>query len=42
MAADLSEYLQFLGEQAQLLEESRSDRSEPAKLTKPAKRRSSP
>ncbi|KRZ54428.1 hypothetical protein T02_13454 [Trichinella nativa] len=42
MAADLSEYLQFLGEQAQLLEESRSDRSEPAKLTKPAERRSSP
>ncbi|KRY45033.1 hypothetical protein T03_15500 [Trichinella britovi] len=42
MAADLSEYLQFMGEQAQLLEESRSDRSEPAKLTKPAKRRSSP
>ncbi|KRX64916.1 hypothetical protein T09_7986 [Trichinella sp. T9] len=42
MAADLSEYLQFMGEQAKLLEESRSDRSEPAKLTKPAERRSSP
>ncbi|KRX34110.1 hypothetical protein T05_14082 [Trichinella murrelli] len=43
MVVDLSEYLQFLGEQAQLLEESRSERSEPAKPTKPdAKRRSSP
>ncbi|KRZ01392.1 hypothetical protein T11_7927 [Trichinella zimbabwensis] len=43
MAADLSEYLQFMREQTQLLEVSRSDRPEPAKPTKPeAKRRSSP
>ncbi|KRY01026.1 hypothetical protein T4E_5311 [Trichinella pseudospiralis] len=41
MAADMSEYLRFMGEQAEFLEESRSDRT--AKPTQPeAKRRSSP
>ncbi|KRY76216.1 hypothetical protein T4B_6818 [Trichinella pseudospiralis] len=43
MAAGLSEYLRFVGEQAQLLEESRSDGSKVVKPTNPdAKRRSSP